>query len=130
MDEKWSPCGYADLLAVIVGKDKDEVRTQLGLPPAGTRFYCLNCGKPTRYTHFCSTECRHTYSLIPVVCNNCGLVFYRRSSEVISYDDKSHRRQHFFCNRKCFYSWLGKNYGFAVYPEHSRTAKKYDYDKI
>jgi len=75
---------------------------------------CLNCGSviENHNRRFCNRDCSKEYHTIMLTCECCGEEFPRRSSEILSYDNH-HRREHYFCSKKCFGKWCGTNYGFG-----------------
>jgi hypothetical protein len=86
---------------------------------------CQNCGKEKfrgKYFHnskFCSYKCYSEYRSkihkIKVECTQCGRIFDRNISEVLSYPSciKHGHKGRMFCSRKCFGAYAGKYYGFG-----------------
>ncbi len=110
-----SPCGAADLLAVIFGVKPDTVRGKYGLPLKHP------VKKPIKYT-------------ISLVCDQCGKLFERREKYVLFRMTHSNRfqpsgQQHQFCNKTCFGKWAGKHCGFGAHPENIGY-RKWDYDMV
>lgn len=83
-----SDCGMSDLVAKILDKDPDELRSKLCLPLHAA--LCLECHKPipgsvsrsvypgqskVAKEEFCSQECRRKYHTIEAVCDVCGKPF-------------------------------------------------------
>ena len=130
--EKLSPCGAARLLAAIFGRDIAEVGKRLGVPPLTPRPICPNCGKPVKLGRiFCSLGCRHEYSQIKVICDECGETFLRQRSDLLSYPGTKENYQHIFCGRKCLGKFVGRSFGFRAHPENCKGgARKWDWDSV
>lgn len=93
---------------------------------------CAYCGNPrSRNNHkYCSRACACKAHRVDVTCEECGSTVNRTLSETKVYENYRNRHKHFFCDRVCFGKWVGKNYGFGTYPEHTGRTRKYDYEKI
>lgn len=140
------PCMLLQEIGDKVGLTRERVRQLLkneGLPTRHhdqrQQYECLQCH--TVYPHhrtygdrqgFCSRACRAAYRQIPMVCEECGVVFLRRQSDVIN--AAKHGQQHIFCGRLCHGAWFGRNFGWATRPEDMkkghRRKRKYNYDRI
>ncbi len=53
-------------------------------------------------------------ALITAVCKECGKEFQRR---------KIYKMKNIFCSKICQGKFIGRNYGFAKYPEHAKYMK-------
>lgn len=116
MLEKLSPCGAAKFLAAILEADEAKLRVKLGIPEAR----CPQCGKVVkRHQLFCSRRCRHQYSEIQVICDECGINFFR-SKSMLLHQLKKHEQKHLFCNHKCKGAFLGRAYGFQIKWDHTQ----------
>lgn len=133
-----SLCGAVSLLAAIFDEDLDRLKSAYGLPPAKPRGNpCLNCGNPTlNKSGFCSRKCHDGYSWITLACDECGRLFKRHQSEIISRTNRVHPRtgkfqQRWFCSHPCSARWLVKNTNFGHYEYHHGGApRKWDYEQI
>lgn len=79
---------------------------------------CRHCSKPAGTgIPYCE---EHRY--VPLVCGNCNEEFRVRPSEVRSRlrRNESRKEAQFFCSRKCYGAYSGRNYGFAAHPENRR----------
>lgn len=104
-----TPCSIANLMGAIFGRDPDLVKQKLGLPlqtlPAPV---CLNCGGEIkgapnwlRKAQFCCWKCRLEYSDILVICDGCGITFYRRRSQLTQAIGKANY-QRVYHSRECW----------------------------
>lgn len=135
-----SLCGAVDLLAAIFGEDSDKARQHYGLPLKRIKRWCRNCGKLLvgDRKEFCSPKCYHEAHTVPLECSECGTIFYRRQSQVLYHlnhplSSNGKPQERFFCNKKCFGRWAGKNYGFVAHPENvlgGGSPRKWDYSKV
>jgi len=112
-----NPCATLQVIGDEVGLSRERVRQILkkeGLTTAHYiespyKFFCPECGKPTRWK-FCNKQCRDKYLYIPVTCDNCGKINYRLQSTVL-YRVKNKLNLyngHYFCNKRCQGQWMGK----------------------
>ena len=133
---KISLCGAVDLLATIFGEDQDSLRAKYGLPSVYPP--CLNCGKSlTDKEHqksgLCSTRCRRDYTLITLVCDECGVLFKRPLRYVLK-RMISLNYKHVFCTRRCMGKRFGRECGFGIHPENAGQPpgqeRKWDYGKV
>jgi hypothetical protein len=87
------------------------------------KYLCLNCGNvnPRQNKKFCSRECCFEFHQVPVICDQCGKMFKRRVSNLLSYPTRHGSHNHTFCNRHCLGVWAGK---------HHKPLRKYDYNKV
>jgi IS30 family transposase len=70
------------------------------------RYYCINCGKVYIPKHksglmFCSRKCRKQYLMIPLICDNCGKLFYRQQNVVLAIEKYKTTRSITTCSYKC-----------------------------
>lgn len=92
---------------------------------------CLNCGeiyKAYRGKYFCSLKCYYNYCKIPIVCDGCGNLFYRRKCDLIHYTPRRIKvgfkiTNASYCSSECFGRQIGKLYGFGAHPENIRRRK-------
>ena len=49
---------------------------------------------------------------VPLVCDECGKIFYRLASQAIK--DAANGNRHVFCSHRCHGAWLGKHFGFRL----------------
>ena len=115
-----SLCGAVNLLAAIFGEDAGKLKLAYNLVDP-----CPVCGKPLPLgKEVCSWECKKKRKHIKIACSNCGKLFNRRAKYVIYKNNHANKltgksQELWFCNRKCHGLWVGKNYGFGIFPEHS-----------
>ena len=93
------------------------------------KFQCLYCKKPIRKGIFCDATCFSLYHTTTLTCSFCGETFSLRTSEAYDRTTRSNSGM-IFCTNKCQGKWIGKNYGFGVYPEHVPHNCKWDYEKV
>ena len=119
------PCYTLQAIGDKVGVSRERVRQILKSAGEHTKAWrpkrlCANCGKKLihryhpandRKERFCSKECYSQYHHITLECELCHKFFRRVISEILHYDDASHRYNHTFCSRQCFGRWLGLHYG-------------------
>lgn len=131
MTSKISICGAANLLSAIFSVDRDEVYTKLNIPIPG-KHPCPVCGKSTsRYFTFCSKDCFHRYHNPLLSCSECGTLFERRLSIIMTHSKRQdYKGVGVFCSKQCQGKWWGKNHGFAAHPENSwatQGRRKWDF---
>ena len=107
-----SICGAVDLLAAIFNRDKNLLRIVYGLPTIKPMYRCLECNKLTKYKSFCSRKCKTNYSIITVICSECGQSFQEIKSQLIA-RVKRHKIDQIFCSKQCYGRWLGRTYGYG-----------------
>ena len=110
-----NPCIDMQSIGHKLGVSREYVRQVLsseGLPTLKfrQRYICLNCGQQikNRYNKmFCNNRCQYEYSSITIACDNCGILFKRRCSDIIDYPARSNGiiRKHSFCSRQCQYNY-------------------------
>ena len=90
-------------------------------------YACPVCGTISK-SKFCCDECKNRWTSIPIVCSECGKLFFRSRRVLIA---NYKRCQGFlFCSKQCSGKWLSDQYGFERYPEHKWRKRKYDWDAI
>ena len=105
----------ARLLAAIKGNPVGPYWKRLGLPVHS----CPQCGKEAlgdpKWKCFpcCSITCQKQYDIIQVECEECGVLFPRRKSNLI-YRIGKRGQKHTFCSRHCFGKWVAKSHGFLA----------------
>lgn len=140
-----NPCATLQQIGDKVGLTRERVRQILNLGNLPTKHYhqdkrkmiaCLNCGKPTPNAKYCGFKCSKGYNQIQLVCRQCGNMFYRTKSYVMTKGNNIHSHGD-FCNKKCSGKYIGIHYGFGVHPENVRlggikngTKRKWDYEYI
>lgn len=83
-------------------------------------YECPVCGMISAFK-FCSKECKNKWRQIPIICTQCGKLFYRNWHQFfINYP---HHHDGLFCSKKCTGKWFAEHYGFQRYPNHSATSK-------
>lgn len=126
------PCSVAKLLSAISGNTIESSFEKVGL------VLCPRCNKagtkPEFYPYCCKAHTREPSSgveVIPLICDECDILFYRRTAEVRKSIKKGRGLAHVWCGKKCQGSWWGKQHGFLQYPEHrlSNEAKVKEYCK-
>jgi len=86
-------------------------------------YTCPVCGTVSK-SKFCCDECKNRWTSIPIVCSECGKLFFRSRRVLIA---NYKRCQGFlFCSKQCAGKWLSDQYGFERYPEHKWRKRKYD----
>ena len=119
MDDVRSICGMVKLCAVIERDDDLCLRLyrKLGLKEES----CPICGGFVSIGHivenkrtypYCSGKCKTKARLVPVVCDNCGKLFYRKDY-TLTLNIGKHNYQHLFCSNQCQGVWAGKHYGWG-----------------
>jgi DNA-directed RNA polymerase subunit RPC12/RpoP len=128
-------CSTCQDIATRVGISRERVRQILkraGLPTLRYRapYLCADCGKPLNRINNKSglcLECRIKSNRVPLICDTCGKLFYRKKAEIMS---QSQPHTGFFCSKSCWGTKMGNTYGFVVNPQNCRRIRKYDYDAI
>ncbi len=96
--------------AVGVSKQRVyQILRKQGLPTKRSvelKYKCLVCGHSSS-NKFCSKICKAKWQKIPIVCTNCGKLFFRDKERLLQ-----HHREALFCCRKCFGIWAGEHHGF------------------
>lgn len=134
-----NPCATLEQIGGKFGVSKERVRQVLSEANAPTKsiriknqYHCLNCGKliQTQGKKFCSHECQHLYSQIPIKCSECGEIFHISKSQLFARETRR-KVEGYWCSKQCFGKWLSRNHGFIKHPENRGHAKrKWDYEKI
>ena len=78
---------------------------------------CQRCGDIIAKNRIHCDKCQYELHHVQVICDQCGKLFWRSVSSVLQYSFLSdNKRQHYFCDRKCFGRWTGRNRGFGAHP--------------
>lgn len=130
MVETKSLCGALTLLATIFDKDVDRLKLAYGIHKAYTP--CIECGKPlvSQQRKYCSRECWHNHIMVKVACDQCGVIFERYQSYIISRMNRPQSasgkpQERWFCSRACLSSWMSENPALWYAPH-----RKYDHEQI
>ena len=123
MTEITATCGIAKLLVATLGGSLTDMFPQVGLE------LCPHCGSasnnPTTYP-FCSLKHHTSYyrqaQAVPLICDECGIFFVRRKSEVMQWAKRG--GQKIYCSNVCNGKFAGRTYGTAVNGAHAAIAKK------
>lgn len=91
------------------------------------RAHCEVCGKLIKWGKRCK-EHRN----VKLTCFECGKEFEMLYQDYVNRLKRGY--EHFFCGRKCFGKYAGRNFGFRVHPPFgiSRLGqnRKYNYEEI
>lgn len=65
---------------------------------------CLHCGKPLPPGwNFCDFHCRSKWKAIPIVCDGCGTIFYKKVYNLIIKKNGQYAvSENMFCTRSCY----------------------------
>jgi len=85
------------------------------------QYECPVCGNITA-KKFCSKECKIKWRQIPIICTECGILFFRYYSQLLTDYCHGHTNA-FFCSKECRNKWLVEKYGF-------QTPRKYNRDEV
>lgn len=111
-----NPCVPITKLGEKFGVTRERIRqikTRAGIKNNSRDFkgkHCLQCGRKLPQINkggFCN-KCRRAGGIIPLICDECGKLFYRRKGHILNY-----YREHYFCSNKCKGKFVGTHYGFA-----------------
>lgn len=126
-----NPCATMAEIGARVGVSRQRVSlilTRAGLPTRAVHpkksWECPVCGRVTEH-RFCSDACLRAWHRVPLICDNCGKVYYRLRSTVTKAVANS--RRHSFCSQRCHGAWLGKNFGghWQRSTNHARVRQVY-----
>lgn len=69
--------------------------------------FCERCGTATisKKKTYCK-QCQYELHHVPLICDNCGTLFWRLASGVLKYSGRENNYNHSFCNRSCFWNWM------------------------
>ena len=124
-------------MARRLGRSRERIRqllVKLDLPTriSGPVKLCQYCNGPVKSNNkaklFCSAECYSDSRNTLVICHNCGVPFKRRI-KLIDYYVHVRNYERFFCDRKCFGSWSGRNHGWQTSRGY-KSIKKSDEENI
>ena len=116
-----------------VGRSRERIRqllVSMDLPTKVSKsiILCEYCNgeiiaKTRTRRVFCSMQCYSDSRNTLIICDNCGDLFKRRITQLEYY---THVRgyEHYFCSRRCFGSWAGKNFGWHTPSGFSRSRKE------
>ena len=102
-----------------------QILKQEGLPTKQKikkyRYQCPVCGaiSPKK---LCSEECKIKWRQIPIICTECGKLFFRYYSQLLA-DCHRSRVNAFFCSKECRNKWFVEQYGF-------HSGRKNDWDEV
>ena len=132
-----NPCATLQKIGDKFGVSREAVRQVLNRLEVPTkhqvqRYICLNCGQVISKPlvngvppKFCNRACYVEWegkNHIPLHCANCGVLFYRRYSEVMGRArNPRYKTDNTFCSKQCQGSYAGKKYGFTKHPENRRS---------
>ena len=118
MTEINAVCGIAKLLAHTFDTSLTEVFPQVGLE------LCPRCGEASYNLAtypFCSQKHHTQYyrqaQAVPLICDECGIFFVRRESEVMAWARRG--GQKIYCSNVCNGRYHGRTYGLAVNGAHA-----------
>ena len=123
----------AKLLGAVFHVDKDLIKTRLGIPFPVRQ--CLQCrGYIKNRKSFCSSQCQYDYTHIELECPECGQIFRRKQSYVKKRVAKpsinnGKLQKRFYCSRRCFGQYWGRNYGFGTRHGYHRP-RKWNWDLV
>ncbi len=114
------PCGVAGLMSAVFGKPLEDMFPMVGLELCpfqdAKANICGRAGRDPSYYPYClkhkKGQKRYPNLTVPLVCEECEILFYRPQIEVIN--SAKHGQQHIFCGRSCWASWSGTNFGWGV----------------
>lgn len=100
---------------------KERVRQILSSAGMPTRHHthekvshCLRCGAEIKNRSYCR-KCQFELHNVELICDNCGIKFWRRVSAVLKYASRKTsygaNSKYTFCSRHCLGVWRGKKYG-------------------
>jgi hypothetical protein len=118
------PCAVAKLLTAIFGDPLEETFDRVGLALCPK---CDRAGTNPKYYPYCSEA--HTredstgVEVIPLVCDECQILFYRRASAVRSAIKSGNGLAHVWCSNQCQGKWTGREHGWAHHPRLNKPKK-------
>ena len=125
------PCATLQSIADKFGVSREAIRWHLhreGLPTRHVvqKWRCFDCGKillQKNKTGFCYA-CLHRQINIPLICDGCGKLFYRRRSVVLRKNPLY--KGHSFCCTGCFHKWYrGENWAHLHMSSPRRRRRSY-----
>ena len=138
-----NPCLTGAAIAFRVSRSRQRVAEILALAGETNshwkqHYVCLQCGKVIKLNGqkgkgplFCSRACRHAYSQVSLICDQCGKMFQRCASFILEYAfrqnhplRKGQPRQGFYCSRICYGKWFGQHYHRGKSKRQIAPAKK------
>ena len=109
-----TPCLTLQQIGDKLGITRERVRQILLNQGKDTKHYihkniyeCLECGTTIMGNshYFCSNTCRNKYKNIPLICEQCGILFYRTEAQLLHSIKRG--QKHIYCSRKCFGHVIG-----------------------
>jgi predicted RNA-binding Zn-ribbon protein involved in translation (DUF1610 family) len=110
------PCSTLADIGRELGVSRERVRQVLVRANIQTKIrkvkpFCKDCGN--ELTHYNIYErcqkCLTIYKSVPLVCDNCGRMFYRGQSEVIAHSKDIRYKGKSFCCKKCSGKYKSNN---------------------
>ena len=116
-----------------LGRSRERIRQLLVILELPTKVvypirFCEQCGgligsKNGTRKNFCSMQCYSDSCNTLLTCDNCGDLFKRRIAQ-IEYYTYVRGYEHYFCDRRCFGAWSGRNFGWHTARGYSRNRKE------
>ena len=134
---KDNPCLYYREIASkfnLTYQRIQQIRKVANLPSAKSlkMRVCEICHKRLKHRNKYN-RCREHYSElfnIPLICDQCGELFYRKKTKVIHLVNK-HHYNHQFCSNGCQIKFISKHYGFQKGAKsRGRGVKKWNYEEV
>jgi hypothetical protein len=131
------PCATLQEIGNKVGVSRERVRQILSRDSLSTKHYsmtyhCNMCGEQIRKDNksgYCKV-CKVKAHLVPLICDQCGTLFYRPQSDVITAAKRTNGKDSLtFCTKSCQGIYTANHYGFVAHPENSGY-RKWDWDMI
>ncbi len=127
-----NPCMKATDMAIRLGVSRERIRQLLVKLDLQTSFiatirYCEQCEGPIpsnpRRSKYCSRKCYSDSRHSMYVCDDCGKLFRRRISLVITHEARGY--QYKFCDRRCLGSYAGTHWGWGKDKHRVRLISRF-----
>jgi ribosomal protein S27AE len=109
------PCYTLQQIGNEFGISRERVRQVLNLMGEETKNLrmitpdqCQRCGEIVAKQRIYCGKCQHELHNVQLVCDQCGKMFWRRVSQVLTYPKRGIYNHH-FCDRDCFNQWTRDN---------------------
>lgn len=124
---KATPCLTLQEVGDKLGVSRERVRQLLNRAELPTMHYkvtnrCSKCGVevPKSNRSGLCKECKEESHRVPLICDQCGELFYRGQHQVIS---QSQPHTGYYCSRQCYGKYFGIHYGRGRQPKDKMVNK-------